>query len=327
MKTLSFIGSDKNAGKTTTLNLVYRNMLRSDRPLKTICLTSIGINGEDADSFENRPKPLIRIFRNSLFVTAAEHLRPLAGKFEILDSFRKPRFSKAFALSRSLADVYAVLEGPNSREELLEMKSVLAGSLPGGICLLDGSIDRQFIGQPEISDEICFAVVLTNRKEQLRKAENLLHALSISPCTRQEKNVIAAAAGGDIRSLLFTTEGEVLYAGREIPFLDSELKETCRKYRDNRCALYLNGSLPQTLHRFLAPFSHLRVVLDNFTCYQAVSLSQLETGTFRPGLAVYHSVPVRVIFLKQESKQISPAIPGDIPVHNLYRESPDEIGI
>ena len=59
METLAFIGSDKNAGKTTVFNFVYQKMHAADT---MVCLTSIGINGEPVDTYEAQDHRLQRQF-------------------------------------------------------------------------------------------------------------------------------------------------------------------------------------------------------------------------------------------------------------------------
>jgi len=118
METWSFIGSDKNAGKTTALNFVHRRL--HEQRKGPLCLTSIGINGEPVDNYENRPKPQFPVYRDEYFISATEHLAKLPEQFEILRRFAPPAFSKSYLLSRSRNDFELVVEGPNDKRQLLQ---------------------------------------------------------------------------------------------------------------------------------------------------------------------------------------------------------------
>jgi hypothetical protein len=321
MKTWAFIGSDKNAGKTTVLNFVH-NRLR-ETSSDPVCLTSIGINGEEIDSYENLPKPRIPIFRGDWFVTAAEHLSDFAGSYEAQSHFAPPGFRKKYVLGHCCSDFLPVLEGPNDKRELLRMKENLAPLFPRGYLLIDGSVDRQFLGHPWISDGICFALLISSRKEQQRKAADLLIALSIPECREEEKEIIARNRTEKTKSLLFGAGGKILYRGESIPFLDQALKKNCLKRRKGATRLYLNGAMTRTLHALLASQEHLRIILDNFTLYQNVSVQVSPAHSFKPELALLQPVLVRHIFLKQESN-VSLTLPAGIPVHDLFRDEMDD---
>ncbi len=72
MKTLTFIGSDKNAGKTTAFNFVYKKLQNAHCQSARICMTSTGISGEAEDKFTGRNKPFVDIFKNTYFITSSQ---------------------------------------------------------------------------------------------------------------------------------------------------------------------------------------------------------------------------------------------------------------
>ncbi|MDM8550495.1 hypothetical protein QUF72_10470 [Desulfobacterales bacterium HSG2] len=329
MKTFSFIGSDKNAGKTTALNFVYRRLWEIAGTETRVCLTSIGINGEEIDMYEGHPKPRIRIYKNSCFVTAGEHLRGHTGKYEICFSFSD--FNKLYILGKCLSDFHIVVEGPNNKQEMLRLKTILKDIFPKTCLLIDGSVDRQFLAHPDISDAFYFALLVSDRKEQLQKAKDLLSSLSFPVCSAYEKSFLKAARKQDTKSLLTDENHQVLYHGNKIPSLDADLKNACLKYKNANHFLYLNGALSKSLFTFLSPFRHLNIVLDNFTLYQNVSVRENHGRRFAPEILLLHPVTVRKIFLKQDTRAQDKTnmltIPGNIPFHNLFREDPHEIGI
>ncbi len=327
MKTLSFIGSDKNAGKTTAFTYYYHQLYKRKPNRGSICLTSIGINGEAVDSYENKEKPAIRIFSNTLFITAGEHLKELIGLYKVNATFTGPVFSKTYILATALDTFNIILEGPNDKAAILVMKRRLKQLDDKLYCLIDGSIDRQFLGHPDISDGICFALLLTQRKEQQKKASDLLTALLLEKCNSDISTLIESHRNKTTKSLLCSPKGELIYHGEQIPFLDEDLKKTCLETIDDDCVLYLAGSLATGLFNFLAPYGKLRIVLDNYTCYQKISVQKAPGKTFKPDLLVLNSVPLSCLFIRQEASHHWFDIPVNIPVYDLFRDESHEIGI
>ncbi len=359
MKTISFIGSDKNAGKTTALNFVYRRLrdhakitshnlmakipktldiLSSECELifepthrdttsgeNSICISSVGINGEDVDSFNNRVKPKITVSKGSFFVTEKQHLKGNGGNYDTVCDYKRSRFNKQYVLGRCLESFETVMEGPNDKEGVLVMKEEITTRLPTCTLLIDGSIDRQFLAHPQISDEIYFSVSTTSCREQMRNAQDLLSALSIPECPVKLKQVLEKTIKKDTKSLLLTKDGTVLYHGKTIPFLDENLKKACVEHPEEQCDLYLNGALSKTLYTFLSRFGNFTVVVDNFTFYRNIGVHRPPGNLFEPDLALLRVVPVKKIFLKQETETCPFKFPENVDVHNLFNEDIDLI--
>ncbi|MBO7225047.1 MAG: hypothetical protein J6V35_03975, partial [Bacteroidales bacterium] len=67
-KSISFVGMEKNAGKTQTLNYVL-SRLRTFSNLK-LAISSIGVDGETLDIVTSTSKPEIEIYPNTTFITS-----------------------------------------------------------------------------------------------------------------------------------------------------------------------------------------------------------------------------------------------------------------
>jgi hypothetical protein len=322
METWSFIGSDKNAGKTTALNFVHRRLHEQGKG--PLCLTAIGINGESVDNYDNRPKPQFPVFRGEYFVSAMEHLTGHQQQYEELLRFTPPSFNKQYLLGRCRDDFSLVVEGPNDRRQLLLLKERLRQLLPGMLLLIDGSIDRQFIADPRLSDAIFFALLISDRVEQQRKAGDLLTALQL-PAT--DPWILALFKGllhPETRSLLLDEQHLPLYRNQEIPFLDQELKAVCRRHRQQQCLLYLNGALSLSLFDFLADFDRFQVVLNNFTLYQNVSVHEGLKREFAPQLSLLQPLRVKRIFVNRQAEVEMP-LPAEVPVTDLFRDEVDDL--
>jgi len=325
MKTFSFIGSDKNAGKTTAFNFIVSQLKKS-----LICLTSIGINGEFFDSLENHKKPAIKVPCGALFVTTVDQLKTHPGSYELIEFLYPPTFSKNFVLAKSLGTYEFILEGPNQKSEILSLKNLLESLYPEIILLIDGSIDRQFLGHPTVSDAFYFSLLLSQRPDQKEKAKNLLYPLYIPLVDKKLKNKIEKLKDQDSRSLLFIDDN-ILYRSKEIPGLDKKLEELIHHPVEENAPkkiLYLNGALSKTLARTIAPKKDLIVILDNFTLFQNISQDAQKESLFRPPLFLFHPLNIKGIFLKEEQGQQRPIdlkFSKNIPIFNIYREIPHEI--
>lgn len=320
MQTLAFIGSDKNAGKTTALNFEYLNYCRKNSA-ESSCLTSIGINGEPLDYYDNRPKPAIKVLRKGYFVTAGEHLTSLGGRYRVAEILAQPDFAKLYVLGQAEQDLQLIIEGPNQKHEMLLLKECLQRSNSLKRLFLDGSIDRQFIADPQISDQFCFALLVSKRKEQLSKMENLLRAIALPAVEAESAAAINSFLTDESKSLLLNYQGSLLYRGAEVPFMDEDLIKTCRDNSSDRCLLYLAGALSDTLFSALASFEKLQIVLDNFTLHQSRPTKLPARRKFSPKLSLLHPVSVNRIYLNQKRQMTGLKLPADLEIRNIYREN------
>lgn len=327
MKTISFIGSHKNAGKTTVLNFVHQQLYKKDGNSMPICLTSIGINGEDVDAFDGKSKPLIPLLKNSFFITSAEHLTHKAGRYQVVDIFSDPIFKKVYILCKALTGFTIVIEGPNEKQAILDIKNRLRSKIGHGVLLIDGSVDRQFLAHPDISDAIYISMLMTSNRHQKKQVESLLAALSIREAENRQKQYIKAHMKKGVKTILFRHDHTMVYKGRDIPFLDEALKTTCLELRDTRCYLYVNSSVSASLYEFLSPLHFLTIILDNFTCVQNVGTTRLPGHKFMPEFRLFHAPVVEKVFIKQENQVDEIVLPENVTAHNLFRDNVNEIGI
>ena len=319
MKTYSFIGSDKNAGKTTAFNAMYRQM-QDDRGAGDLCITSIGINGEDRDSYEGRQKPTIEIFKESCFITNGEHLKRHTGKYQTLATFSEPEFGRTYILGRCLTNFPVVLEGPNTGREIRLIKDALARRFPDDATLLiDGSIDRQFLASPEISDGFYFAVLFSGRAPQRQKVRDFLLALSIPACSEEIARRIGQQIREGTKSILLDDSGRILHRGNRMPWTDNDLLHICQSNRTSRCFLYIKGAFTSSLHEALAGYDRLTVILDNFSQYMNISTQDAKISHFKPTLMLFNPVRIQALYINQETDFDPGLLPADARAINLFR--------
>ncbi len=319
MKTYSFIGSDKNAGKTTAFNYVCRVLSDTAGPQK-LCISSIGINGEGLDQYEGTKKPHIRLIKDQYFITALEHLNKHTGKYQTIGTFNVPTFRKLYIMGKCLLPFNCVIEGPNTGSEILKLKQYLSDCFSEEIVfLIDGSADRQFIANPDISDAFYFSILFSQRKPQQKKAEDFLFSLRLPECHEDIRQIIASAKTKTTKSLIIV-EDQIVYHGKDMPFCDDNLLKMIIDKQAQHLTIYINGALTQSLYGFLAPFRQSAVILDNFTLYLNVTTQPETIKTFYPKLSLLHPVRIKTIFVKQETEYDINLLPKNIEVINLYRD-------
>jgi hypothetical protein len=319
MKTISFVGSDKNAGKTTSMNHYVDSLLRSGFSPNQICMTSIGLNGELIDEYEFSQKPSILLKKGQYFVTTGRHLINNAGKYETISILVPPHVSQPFVVGKALMEFPLCLEGPNEKTDLLKLKAKLQELLELKFLLVDGSIDRQFLANPLISDSFCFSLLLSSRQQQNLKANTLLETIQFKECEKSVKLLIERYLEDNIKTLLISKNDELLHSGIQIPFTDENLKKACLKNKNKDMCLYLNGALSRTLYDFLCPFNHLTVILDNFTLYQNISTVN-KNRIFKPKLQLLNAVSVDKIYINEQDSGHGIKFPEGIHCTDIYRE-------
>lgn len=323
MKTIGFLGSDKNAGKTTALGFVAQRLRHEGQE---IILCSIGINGEAHDTYEGTPKPEIYTERGDVFITNPTNLVGSAGTYRILHRLEPPEFSKTYCICEALIPAHVVLEGPNDRNSLLRMKKTLqALGLGHCVLLLDGSIDRQFMGHPTLCDSFYFSLLISSRSAQLTKAQQLLKPLQLPITPREIFELIQIHLVEETRSILLTKRNKLLYHGFDPPFMDPVLKSCLMEAQHQEGVLYLSGALTERLANFLSPLRRLTIVLDNFTQYLRVFTGD-GGRCFQPRIELLHPLELAGIFLKEDAHNRL-SFPQGIPVYNLFREDHHAIGI
>ncbi|MCO4782443.1 MAG: hypothetical protein KC646_08965 [Candidatus Cloacimonetes bacterium] len=313
-KTITFLGSDKNAGKTTAF-IFYLRSCRS--PFKYI-VTSIGINGESLDEYEYHQKPQILLKAGQYFVSKQSRLSQSNGYFETIQIFNQPSFKDVFVLAKATVDCFHVLEGPNSKSEVQLLQSKLAASHPSFSLLIDGSIDRQFLCDPSVSDEIYYSLLITNRPAQRLKAKQLLitHQFEIS-------NLDIASMLQSYRVILFDQNQNTIYKSMNHANFDDTLFEKIEHNLHPNSILYLNCALSQKLLNHLKN-RKIKIVLNN----PSLLVSNLSNElTINYQIELLKKSTIKKVFIKEDSpgflKEFD--ILHHYKFHNLFQEEHHEI--
>lgn len=145
-KSISFVGMEKNAGKTQTLNYVLSRLRTFS---KTIALTSIGVDGETTDIVTNTSKPEIEIYPNTTFITS----QALYPQREIVSAIEEVS-NQTTALGRlikakAITQGKILLGGPSDTVSLKKLIEKLEKNTD--LILVDGALSRKSFGSPSIT--------------------------------------------------------------------------------------------------------------------------------------------------------------------------------
>ena len=145
-KSISFVGMEKNAGKTQTLNYVLSRLRTFS---KTIALTSIGVDGETTDIVTLTSKPEIEIYPNTTFITS----QALYSQREIVSAIEEVS-TQTTALGRlikakAITQGKILLAGPSDTVSLKKLIEKLEKNTD--LILVDGALSRKTFGSPSIT--------------------------------------------------------------------------------------------------------------------------------------------------------------------------------
>jgi len=152
-RSLSIVGLEKNTGKTVCLNYLLGRLHQLG---VSVAVTSIGVDGEQADSVYATAKPEITLFESMQFVTSEQHYaqRRIVSQIIAVDERRTAlgRLVTAQALSRG-----KVLLSGAATTALLQRQ--IADSRGRGIRLtvVDGALSRLSLASPTVTDAMILA--------------------------------------------------------------------------------------------------------------------------------------------------------------------------
>lgn len=141
--TLSIIGTCKNAGKTTVLNLLLNQ--------PDLAITSIGLDGETIDCVTNTPKPRVFARKGTLVATASSLLNQCSTTKEILFNTGIPSPIGEIVLFRCIDDGFVQIAGPSIISDLAKLKNIFFDFGVKKI-IIDGALARKSIASAKIAD-------------------------------------------------------------------------------------------------------------------------------------------------------------------------------
>ena len=145
---LSIIGMCKNAGKTTVLGRIIRELWDDGH---TLALTSIGRDGEASDLVTGTKKPGIYVREGTLTATASKLLRHCDATREILETTGISTPLGEVVVLRALSDGNVQLAGPSIVRQLVRVSEIFTHFGAQKI-IIDGAISRKTLCSRRLSD-------------------------------------------------------------------------------------------------------------------------------------------------------------------------------
>lgn len=137
IKTIGFVGTAKNTGKTTASSLFLRGLVQ--RGFK-VGITSIGFDGEEIDNITLLPKPRYFLQKGVLVLTAQECFKASRASLRIISKTGFFTPLGQILLLQVQEEGHVLLAGPNREQDLKELLSFLPEELD--YLLLDGALNR-----------------------------------------------------------------------------------------------------------------------------------------------------------------------------------------
>jgi len=145
---VSFIGMCKNAGKTTVLNEVIKELHENE---ESILLTSIGRDGEELDLVTNTKKPEIYIYKDDYIATARDLIKYCDITKEIVESTGIYTPLGEIIIIRALSDGFVQIAGPSIATQMATVCESFKKYSKGKI-LIDGALERKSIATGKVSN-------------------------------------------------------------------------------------------------------------------------------------------------------------------------------
>lgn len=209
-KTMSIVGTSKNAGKTVTMNQVIAEA--SDKGI-TLGLISTGRDGERRDVLTNTEKPSVYATRGTVITTVEEALSKMAdgdnASIEILDvtSFSTPMGK--VVLGKVIEDGYVEISGPRSSSTIKQACDMMqqAGA---ELIIVDGSLDRRASAAPLVSECTMIAAGASLSRSMDTVLQKTKHIVSLYSIPKADKEVqsIAAEAIEKGETIIISESGE-----------------------------------------------------------------------------------------------------------------------
>lgn len=170
-RSISVIGTAKNAGKTVTLNYMVEGAREKGI---TLGLTSTGRDGERIDLVSNTHKPPIYAYSGTFIATAQKLLEEEQVSAEILEVTDMMTSMGPVVIARVVSSGYVQLAGPDTNRE---MKAAVDRLLKAGsdMVLVDGALNRLSSASPSVTDAVILSTGAVISRDMGRVVEATAH--------------------------------------------------------------------------------------------------------------------------------------------------------
>ncbi len=189
---VAVVGTAKNVGKTFCLQHIlthYRNRAQA------LAVTSIGVDGENADVFYKTPKPELTFYPGTLVQTSETHYRQRHLTADILHLSRTSTALGRLVTARVQVPGKLILSGPSDTEGL---KAFIAYAHAAGhsTALIDGALSRMSLASSAVAQAmiLCTGAALSKSLDKVVQDAVFRHELMQIPLVGPNDLPAGAAA-------------------------------------------------------------------------------------------------------------------------------------
>ena len=241
-RSVSIIGMCKNAGKTTVLDQIIREM---DGDGRTLALTSIGRDGEDKDLVTGTQKPGIYVARGTLVATASDLiLHHCDVTREVLATTGISTPMGEVVVLRAMSDGGIQLAGPSVTSQLARLREDFF-RMGADLVLIDGALSRKTLCSRRVTEATILCTGASYNKNMDTVVEDTCYHCQILTLPETEDLAVRRAAEQleDPRGTVVLGEGGPWTVPAGLPVADALRREQAAGAR----AVFFGGALTDHL--------------------------------------------------------------------------------
>lgn len=173
---ISIVGSEKNTGKTVTLNYLIK--ILHDSKIN-IGVTSIGIDGESTDQVTKTKKPEIILGEGDFFATSEKHYKSKKITSEIFDISDENTSIGRVVTAKAKNSGKVIISGPQNnlwiKKTIDKMKKYGADTV-----LVDGAISRLSHASPAVTEAVVFSTGAAFSLSESEILKDTIHRINLS---------------------------------------------------------------------------------------------------------------------------------------------------
>ena len=260
-KSYAIIGNSKNAGKTTVLNKIVKDI--SDINKKS-AVSSIGWDGEAIDRVYKTEKPAVIIPRGSFVATCKELLPINSSLFKIYEDSKIETILGSIYIVEALSSMKVEIVGPRdlkSTKSLIDKLKKYCDYI-----LLDGALNRSTSASSMITDGFIFSILYSGKESISEFEKNIkLFYEKYNNFEIIDKKVLNIDS-----SELITKNFVAIGRDKEIIFMDFQNpiqnEEKLLKVENKADWIYLPGALTDiTVEKLSNFFVDISIIIDDWT--------------------------------------------------------------
>lgn len=192
-KTISIVGTSKNAGKTVSMNHIIAEA--AERGI-TLGLVSTGRDGERRDVLTNTEKPPVYACKGSIITTVENSLGNVAegerAGIEILEVTGYNTPMGKVILGKVVEAGFVEISGPRSSATIRQM-CLMMQDLGAELVLVDGSLDRRASAAPALSEGTVIAAGAALSRSMEVVIQKTKHIVSLYSIPRADDIILDIA--------------------------------------------------------------------------------------------------------------------------------------